>query len=153
LFPHTRIGASLWFLSKDKTPHIGWGRNRRLGEVLFMDARRLAKRADRSRRQLADEEVSRICRIFAAWRGADSGDAVIDDPKEEVSWCRSVRREEIEAYGYDLTPGNYVRSSPMATESSPDHDVAERCPKEELYERFEEVARINERLRSVLRET
>lgn len=153
LFPHTRIGASLWFLSKDKTPHIGWGRNPRLGEVLFVDARRLAKRADRSRRQLADEEVTRICRIFAAWRGADSGDAVSDGPQEEASWCRSVRREEIEAYGYDLTPGNYVRSSAGSTGASPDHDVAERSPKEELYGRFEKAARINERLRSVLRET
>jgi type I restriction-modification system DNA methylase subunit len=82
-----------------------------------------------------------------------SSDALIDGPQEEVSWCRSVRREEIEAYGYDLTPGNYVRSSPVATGSSPDRDVAERSSKEELYGRFEKVARINERLRSVLRET
>ncbi|MET9119849.1 N-6 DNA methylase [Streptomyces sp. NPDC004528] len=151
LFPHTRIGASLWFLNKDKTPHIGWGKNSRLGEVLFVDARRFAKRADRSRWHLADDEVTRICRVFEAWRGADSAGAVADDLMEKVNWCRSVRHEEIEAYGYDLTPGNYVRSSPAATESSPDHDVAERSPKEDLYERFEETARINERLRSVLR--
>lgn len=153
LFPHTRVGASLWFLNKDKNPRIGWGRNSRLGEVLFVDARRLAKRADRSRRHLADEEVMRICRVFEAWRGADSADAVADDPMEQVNWCRSVRHEEIKACGYDLTPGNYVRSSIAATESLPDQDVAERSPKEELYGRFEEVARINERLRSVLRGT
>ncbi|MEU8641857.1 N-6 DNA methylase [Streptomyces sp. NPDC048674] len=152
LFPHTRFGASLWFLSKDKTPHTGWGRNSRLGEVLFVDARRLAQRAGRSRRHLADAEVTRICRLFEAWRGHDSTDAVTDLPMEEVSWCRSARHEEIKGFGYDLTPGNYVRSSPVATDSSPDPDVAERSPKEELYGRFEEVAQINERLRSVLRE-
>ncbi|MGX5188244.1 HsdM family class I SAM-dependent methyltransferase [Streptomyces avermitilis] len=153
LFPHTRIGASLWFLCKDKTSHDGWGRNPRLGEVLFVDARRLAKRADRSRRHLADEEVTRICRIFDSWRGAQSIHAVSDDPTEEVSWCRSVCRAEIEEHGYDLSPVTYVRSSPVATESSPDHEFAERGPKEELYGCFEEAARNNERLRSVLRET
>lgn len=152
LFPHTRFGATLWFLSKDKNSPLGWGRNPRAGEVLFADARKLARRAGRARRQLADEEVTRICRIFADWRGAEGGGEVADGARGEISWCRSVRRDEIEACGYDLTPGTYVRPAPpVAGGSSPDHEVAGRSPQEELYERFEEAARINERLHAVLR--
>ncbi|WP_260333990.1 HsdM family class I SAM-dependent methyltransferase [Streptomyces beigongshangae] len=155
LFPHTRFGASLWLLSKDKTAHTGWGRKSRLGEVLFMDARRLATRAGRSRRHLADGEVTRICRLFEAWRGADDAGAgaMSDDLMGEVSWCRSVRHEVIEAAGYDLTPGRYAGPSPAATDISPGHEVAGQSPKEELYRCFGEVARIDERLRSVLRGT
>jgi type I restriction enzyme M protein len=151
LFPHTRIGASLWFLSKDKSPHAGWGRCSRIGEVLFVDARRLAKRADRGRRHLPDEDVMRICQIFEAWRGAGAADGANEDSVERLSWCSSVRHVEIEAHGYDLTPGNYVRSPLSANYSSAQNTA--KSPREELYGRFEDSARINEQLRAVLRET
>ncbi len=152
LFPHTKIGASLWLLSKDKSPHAGWGRTSRIGEVLFMDARRLAKRADHTRRRLADEEVMRICRLFGRWRGADIIGGADGDPVESVSWCRSVRHEEIEARGYDVTPGDYVRPSSVAPTARSAYDAAEPSPREELYECFDDSARINMQLRSVLGE-
>ena len=109
LFPHTRIPACLWLLSKDKGAHPAWGRIPRHDQVLFIDARRPGQRTGRVPGQLSDEEADRICRTVYAWRGDDTvGDA--DAFADEPGWCRSVHRGEIAETGYDLTPARYMRT-------------------------------------------
>jgi type I restriction enzyme M protein len=151
IFPHTRISACLWLLSKDKGAHPAWGRTPRHDQVLFIDARRSGRRTDRVRGQLPEDEADRVCRTVYAWRGDDTvGEpgAFVDEP----GWCRSVHRGEIAETGYDLTPARYVRTGlEHGTQS-----VQERraCPpRDELYECFAEAARLDRQLRSVLEET
>ena len=51
LFYSTQIPACLWFLAR---------RRKRHGEVLFIDARKLARMVDRTHRELTDENIARI---------------------------------------------------------------------------------------------
>ena len=66
LFYNTGIPACLWFLSRDKTN--GNLRDRK-GEILFIDARKLGLMVDRTHRELADEDISRITATYHFWRG------------------------------------------------------------------------------------
>ena len=94
LFFNTQIPACLWFLTKRKT--------QRKGEVLFIDARKLASMISRVQSELKDEVIDRIATTVAAWRAGDS--AYQDIP----GFCRSVPLAEIAQHGQVLTPGRYV---------------------------------------------
>lgn len=96
LFFNTQIPACLWFLAKDK--------RQRKGEVLFIDARKLATMISRVQCELKDEVIDRIAGTVAAWRG----DAGAGEFADVVGYCRSVTLAEIAEHGHVLTPGRYV---------------------------------------------
>lgn len=96
LFFNTQIPACLWFLVKDKP--------QRKGEVLFIDARKLATMISRVQCELKDEVIDRIAGTVAAWRG----DAGADEYADVAGYCRSVKLAEIAEHGHVLTPGRYV---------------------------------------------
>jgi type I restriction enzyme M protein len=97
LFFNTQIPACLWFLSKKKVPA-------RKGEVLFIDARKLATMISRVQCELTDAVIDRIANTVAAWRG----DALKPAYEDVAGFCRSVKLEEIAQHGHVLTPGRYV---------------------------------------------
>ncbi len=106
LFYSTQIPACLWFLSRNKNPGNEW-RDRR-GEVLFIDARKLGVMADRSRKELTDEDIKRIADIYHAWRG-EKDDADNARTYQNVpGFCCSVKISDIAKHGHVLTPGRYV---------------------------------------------
>ena len=94
LFFNTQIPACLWFLVKQKT--------KRKGEVLFIDARKMATMISRVQSELTDEAIGHIEKTVAAWRG-ESGTY-----EDIAGFCRSVKLSEIAAHGHVLTPGRYV---------------------------------------------
>ena len=77
LFYSTQIPACLWILAKSRSNGLVKKtklRDRR-GEVLFIDARKMGVLVDRTRRELTDEEISRIAATYHAWRGeTDAGE-------------------------------------------------------------------------------
>jgi len=93
LFFNTQIPACLWFLAKQK---------KRQGEVLFIDARKLATMISRVQSELTDEVIARISQTVAAWRSGT------DDYQDIAGFCRSVPLAEIAQHGHVLTPGRYV---------------------------------------------
>ncbi|ABM40186.1 class I SAM-dependent DNA methyltransferase [Polaromonas naphthalenivorans] len=96
LFFNTQIPACLWFLVKQKT--------HRKGEVLFIDARKLATMISRVQSEFTDAVIERIAATVAAWRGeADAGEY-----RDTLGFCRSVKLAEIAQHGHVLTPGRYV---------------------------------------------
>ena len=96
LFFNTQIPACLWFLVKQK--------NHRKGEVLFIDARKLASMISRVQSEFTDAVIERIADTVAAWRGeADAGEY-----QDTLGFCRSVKLAEIAQHGHVLTPGRYV---------------------------------------------
>lgn len=97
LFFNTQIPACLWFLAKKKVPA-------RRGEVLFIDARKLATMISRVQCELTDAVIERIANTVAAWRGDASQPAYED----VAGFCRSVKLDEIAQHGHVLTPGRYV---------------------------------------------
>ena len=96
LFFNTQIPACLWFLAK--------GKRARLGEVLFIDARKLAVMISRVQCELTDEVIDRIAGTVAAWRG----EAGASEYADVAGYCRSVGLAEIAEHGHVLTPGRYV---------------------------------------------
>ena len=96
LFFNTQIPACLWFLAKDKRV--------RRGEVLFVDARKLAVMISRVQCELTGEVIERIAGTVAAWRG----DAAAGGYADVAGYCRSVGLAEIAEHGHVLTPGRYV---------------------------------------------
>ena len=125
LFFNTQIPACLWFLVKKKT--------HRKGEVLFIDARKLATMISRVQSEFTDEVIARIANTVAAWRGDPSAvrfessssvrpepvegspassvhaEPVEAQPYQDIpGFCRSVKLLEIAQHGHVLTPGRYV---------------------------------------------
>jgi type I restriction enzyme M protein len=96
LFFNTQIPACLWFLVKKK---IG-----RKGEVLFIDARKLATMISRVQCELSEAAIDRIAQTVGAWRG----EAGYGSYQDEAGYCRSVKLAEIAEHGHVLTPGRYV---------------------------------------------
>ena len=96
LFFNTQIPACLWFLVKKK--------DKRKGEVLFIDARKLATMISRVQSELTDEVIARIGATVAAWRGEEGA----GDYQDIAGYCRSVLMAEIAQHGHVLTPGRYV---------------------------------------------
>ncbi|KXV80086.1 DNA methyltransferase, partial [Acetobacter malorum] len=88
LFYSTQIPACLWFLTRTKKQK-GW-RDRR-GEMLFIDARKLGKLVDRTRRELTDEDVARIADTYHAWRGEKNAGKYEDIP----GFCKSATLDEV----------------------------------------------------------
>ena len=96
LFFNTQIPACLWFLTK--------GKQRRKGEVLFIDARKLAAMITRVQCELTDEVIERIAGTVAAWRGG----AGMGEYADVAGYCRSAGLAEIAEHGHVLTPGRFV---------------------------------------------
>ncbi|TBR71239.1 MAG: SAM-dependent DNA methyltransferase [Nevskiaceae bacterium] len=105
LFFNTQIPACLWFLAKRK--------ERRRGEVLFIDARKLATMISRVQAELTDEVIDRIAGTVAAWRGEVLAGATITSYEDQPGFCRSVPLAEIAQHGHVLTPGRYVGAEPV----------------------------------------
>jgi len=121
LFFNTQIPACLWFLVKKKT--------QRKGEVLFIDARKLATMISRVQSEFTDEVIERIAKTVAAWRGDPDAGEYQDIP----GFCRSVKLAEIAQHGHVLTPGRYV-----GAEEVEDNDEAFATKMQQLTEKLGE---------------
>lgn len=106
LFYSTQIPACLWILAKGRSN--GQVKKTKLrdrrGEVLFIDARKMGVLVDRTRRELTNEEISRIASTYHAWRGETDAGEYSDIP----GFCKSATLEEVRKHDYVLTPGRYV---------------------------------------------
>ncbi|SCE69691.1 class I SAM-dependent DNA methyltransferase [Micromonospora chokoriensis] len=147
LFRHTQIPACLWFLTRDKSPQGSKRLNDRRGEVLFIDARKLGVMANRTLRELTDEEIRRIGDTYHRWRGTDK--TAFAKYADEPGFCYSAKLDEIKKHDFVLTPGRYVG----AVESeSDDEPIAERVSRltSQLLLLMDDAARHDQILRARL---
>ncbi len=130
LFYSTQIPACLWFLARDRKdgvcPPRGAGggehfRDRR-SHVLFIDARKLGRMADRTHRELTDEDVARIAATFHAWRGEQEAGEYEDVP----GFCKSAPLEEVRKHSHVLTPSRYVGAEAQEDDGEPFEDKMKR---------------------------
>lgn len=112
LFYSTQIPACLWFLARDRKS--GRFRDRR-GQVLFIDARKLGRMADRTHRELTDEDIQRIARTYHAWRGEKDAGTYED----VAGFAKSAAHGEIRTHDYVLTPGRYVGAEAQEDDGEP----------------------------------
>jgi type I restriction enzyme M protein len=144
LFYTTGIPVCLWFLARDKKNHKF--RDRR-GETLFIDARKLGRMTDRTHREITDEEIAEIARVYHAWRGEKEAGKYEDKP----GFCKSVATKEVEGHGYVLTPGRYVGAAEVDDD---DEQFDEKMKKltSVLKGQFAESMRLEQEIRNSLRD-
>jgi type I restriction enzyme M protein len=119
LFYSTQIPACLWFLAKPKKN--GKFRDRR-GQVLFIDARKLGRMADRTHRELTDEDIAHIANTYHAWRGEKESGEYAD----VAGFCKSASLEEVHKHGHVLTPGRYVGAEAAEDDREPFEEKMQR---------------------------
>ncbi|ABE43871.1 type I restriction-modification system subunit M [Polaromonas sp. JS666] len=155
LFFNTQIPACLWFLVKKKT--------RRQGEVLFIDARKLATMISRVQSEFTDEVIARIANTVAAWRGeslplplglgegeGEGEGSPAPAPYADIpGFCRSVKLKEIAQHGHVLTPGRYVGAEEVEDN---DEDFATKMQQltEKLGEQMAKGAELDQLIRQKL---
>ncbi len=144
LFYSTQIPACLWFLARDRSN--GKFRDRR-GQILFIDARKLGRMVDRTRRELTDEGIARIADTYHAWRGEAEAGEYADVP----GFCKSAALEEVRKHGHVLTPGRYVGAEAVEEDDEPFDEKMKRLV-DTLREQQAEAARLDAAIAANLRE-
>jgi type I restriction enzyme M protein len=146
LFYATQIPACVWFLARDRGQQ--GPRRARKGEVLFIDARGLGQRVDRTHRELSEADIHRVASTYHAWRGDKGAGSFAEVP----GFCRSVTREEIASQGYTLAPGRYVGSQEPEREDGqePFSQVMPRLVSE-MEHQLSEAHQLEQQIRDSLR--
>lgn len=144
LFYTTPIPACLWFLSRSKKS--GKLHDSR-GKTLFIDTRKLGRLMDRTHRELTDEEIERIAKIYHAWRGEKEAGKFEDIP----GFCKSVGKDEIASHGYVLTPGRFVGAEAIEEDDEPFQEKMKRLTSR-LEEQFSESRKLEETIRKNLQQ-
>jgi type I restriction enzyme M protein len=143
LFYSTQIPACLWFFARSKAN--GKFRKRQ-GETLFIDARKLGRLVDRTRRELTTEEIVRIATAYHAWRGEKEAGDYADVP----GFCKAANLAEIAAHNHALTPGRYVGAEEIEDDGEPLSEKMARLTAK-LEEQFTESARLEHAIRANLK--
>jgi type I restriction enzyme M protein len=99
LFYNFQGPVSLWFLTRNKSAHSGF-RNRK-GQMLFIDARKLACEAAPGRNDLGDDHIEKISSTYGNW-------ATGKGYQDEIGFCASVNLEQIHLCNNSLVPGRHV---------------------------------------------
>ena len=147
LFYSTQIPVSLWFVSRNKRTGKGLeGKplRDRSGEILFIDARKLGFMADRTHRDLSDEDIARIAGTYHNWRG--DGSSTYEDVQ---GFCKSAKLEEVRTHGHVLTPGRYVGAEEVEDDGEPFEEKMKRLSSQ-LKEQFAESASLESEIRNNL---
>ena len=141
LFYNTGIPACLWFVTRDKKNHSFRDRS---GQILFIDARKLGVMADRTHKELTDEDVQKIAGTYHAWRGEDG------DYEDIRGFCKSVDLSEVKKHGNILTPGRYVGIE-IEEEDPEEFDEKMKRLTSDLRDQFEESKELEEKIKENLK--
>lgn len=133
LFYNTMIPACLWFIRK--------GKEKRKGEVLFIDARNLGFMKNRRNRDLSEEDVKKISETYHNWKNGKDVD--------ELGFAKSAKKDEIEKHNFILTPGRYVGIPEEEEDDEAFEDKMKRLVGE-LKEQMEEGKKLDEEIKGNL---
>jgi len=145
LFYTTQIPVCLWFISRNKKADPGRGFRDRRGETLFIDARKMGTLLDRVHRDLSDDEITEIARLYHAWRGEEKD----GDYEDKAGFCKSTTLEEIKSHDFVLTPGRYVGVAALEDDGIPfEEKMADLSA--DLYEQMREGDKLDDVIRKSL---
>ena len=107
MFYSTDISVTLWILNnnkKERTVRRDDGEIRyrdREDEILFMDLRQVGEPFEKKYVQFSEADIARVAGTYHAWQRGEGYE-------DEAEYCRSVKREEIEAKDWSLVPSKYI---------------------------------------------
>ncbi|MGI6703994.1 MAG: type I restriction-modification system subunit M [Clostridia bacterium] len=142
LFYSAQIPVSLWFITRNKKAK---GFRDRSEEILFIDARKLGYMADRTHRELSDEDIRKVADTYHAWRG----EAGAGQYKDIKGFCKSTSLNDVREHEYILTPGRYVGIEEAEDDGEPFEDKMARLT-EELAELFAKSRDLEDKIRDNL---
>lgn len=116
LFYTTQIPVCLWFMTKSKAADPTKGYRNRQGETLFIDARNLGTKINRTTIELTADDIATIADTYHAWRSTPEelaervkrGDSTLEKYEDQAGFCKVATIEEMQGNDYVLTPGRYV---------------------------------------------
>jgi type I restriction enzyme M protein len=94
LFFNTGIPACLWFLRRAK--------QKRQGEVLFIDASELGYMVNRKNRAFTQEDVTKVADTYHNWLNGSK------EYRDIKGFCKTAQLADIQKHKFVLTPGRYV---------------------------------------------
>jgi type I restriction enzyme M protein len=101
---------------------------------------------DRTHREFVKDDIARIADTYHAWRGERGAVEYVDIP----GFCASVATAQIAEHRHVLTPGPYVGTEEPDSDGEPLDEKITRLTKE-LYDVFDESDRLQQRIKSALR--
>ena len=104
LFYTVTIPVCLWFLSRQRA--------NRQDKILFIDARKMGFMETRIHRELAAEDIQKICDTYHAWKMGEGYEDI-------VGFCKSADVSEVASNEYVLTPGRYVGIEDQESDGEP----------------------------------
>jgi len=138
LFYNTMIPACLWFLRKDK--------EKRKGEILFIDARKMGVMINRRNKDLTQEEIIKISDVYHTWKGQKLENGKDGKYEDVQGFCKSVKLEEIRKHEHILTPGRYVGTEAEEEDAEPFDNKMKRLT-DELNKQFVEGKKLEEEIK------
>jgi type I restriction enzyme M protein len=115
--------------------------------VLFIDARKLGRMADRTHKELTDDDIARIVATYHAWRGEKEAGEYADVP----GFCKSAPLDEVRKHGHVLTPGRYVGAEAQEDDGEPFEEKMKRLTAT-LREQQAEAAKLDAAIAANLKE-
>jgi len=137
LFYNTQIPACLWFMARNKTN--GKFRNRS-NQILFIDAREIGQMISRRQKELTEDDISRIGKIYHSWRSKDWEQTYKDLP----GLCKSVSIDDIRKNNYILTPGRYIEFK--EEDDVPEFEEKMKMLTLELKDQFDKAKKLDEQI-------
>ncbi|MFA6888543.1 MAG: class I SAM-dependent DNA methyltransferase [Candidatus Woesearchaeota archaeon] len=135
LFYNTQIPACLWFFRKEK--------GKRSNQILFIDARKLGEMISRKNKELSTVDIQKIADTYHNWKKGENY-------SDELGFCKSALREEIEKHNFILTPGRYVGTEEEEDDGIPFEDNMNELTTE-LAKQMEEGKRLDEEIKKNLK--
>jgi type I restriction enzyme M protein len=145
LFFTTQIPVCLWFLTKNKREDKVRGYRDRQGETLFIDARQMGTMADRTHKELTNDDLAKIASTYHAWRGEEKD----GDYEDVAGYSKAASLDEIKANDYVLTPGRYVGAADIEDDGIPFEDKM-RGLSQTLYAQMKEAEALDDTIRQNL---
>ena len=138
LFFNTQIPSCLWFFNKDKSKL----KNKRDGQVLFIDARKMGTAISRTQIEFSEQEIRRIGDTFRAW---------CDGYYEDVDgFYKSASRDDIAKNGDSLSPGRYIGTEEVESESDEEFGKRFLGLVESLAENFSDAQKLQTKILATL---
>ena len=82
----------------------------------------MGRMADRTHKDLTDDDIAKIATTYHAWRGEKDAGTYEDVP----GFCKSATLEDVRKHGHVLTPGRYVGAEAQEDDGEPFDEKMQR---------------------------